>query len=236
MDAIFGVLLLLVFGVVTWCVSSEGAWGAALTFLCVLFAGLLTMNFFEPIAAMIEDKGGNLLAPYADLVAFVGLFTIFTLLGRLGTEQLAPTDLEVEGRLYQAGRWVFAAATGYLTMAILLTALHTAPLPRNFIGFRPEANNLFEFDAPDRRWLGFVQFVSENVLRSNRIFDGTVYKDVPGTTQQIWPSFPIRYATRREDIASGGGRKVGVSSGSTGGSTGGTTAPPPVNTGPAPAF
>ncbi|MSR60522.1 MAG: CvpA family protein [Planctomycetaceae bacterium] len=223
MDALFGLILLVVFAAVTWCVASEGAWGAALTFLCVLFAGLLTMNFFEPIAAMIEDKAGNFLAPYADVAAFVGLFTILTFLGRLATDQIAPTDLEMDGRLYQAARWVFAAATGYTTMAILLTAVHTAPLPRSFIGFRPEGNNLFEFDAPDRRWLGFVQHVSERVLPSNRIFDGTVYKDVPGTDQQVWPSFAIRYATRRQDLESGAGRKVG--GGGSRGSTGGSPAP-----------
>jgi hypothetical protein len=205
MDFLFPFLLALIFGIVTWCVASEGAWGAALTFLCVLFAGLLAMNFFEPVAAFIERSGGNFFIRYADVIALVGLFALFTFLGRAVTEQLSKIDIEMDARAYQFGRWLFAAATGYTTMAFLLTALHTAPLPREFIGFRPEADNFFDVDAPDRRWLGFVQYVSEHVLYRGRIFDGPV-GDVPGANPprtDIWPSFPIRYATRRADLASG---------------------------------
>jgi len=207
MDALFGLILIGMMAVITWCVASEGAWGAALTFLCVLFAGLLTMNFFEPIAAFIEDKGGNFLAPYADLLAFVGLFAGLTFLGRLATDTIAPTDIELDGRVQQVVRWLLAGATAYTTVAILLTAVHTAPLPRKFIGFRPEADNLFEAAAPDRQWLGFVQYVSERVLTTGRVFDGP-RATFEGTEQRVWPSFPIRYATRRDDIASGTARKA----------------------------
>src|SRR5262245_35762046 len=133
MDALFGLILIFILGVVTWCVAGEGAWGAALTFLCVFLAGMLTMNFFEPVAALIEQKGGDAAYRYADLIAFVGLFAGFTFLGRAATVNISPVEIEMETRAYQAARWLFAAATGYTTMAILLTALHTAPLPREFI-------------------------------------------------------------------------------------------------------
>jgi hypothetical protein len=207
MDALFSLFLFLIIGIVAWCVGSEGAWGAMLTFLCVLFAGLLTMNFFEPLAAAIENNGGNFLAPYSDLLAFLGLFAGFTFLGRAATEQISPTDIELDGRVYQAIRWIFAAATGYLTMAILCTAIHTAPLPREFIGFRPERANLLEITAPDRQWLGFSQYVSEKILSTGRIFDGTEFS-APRTDQKVWPSFPIRYATRRQELAAGGPRRT----------------------------
>jgi hypothetical protein len=229
MDALFGLLLGLVLGAVTWCVASEGAWGATLTFLCVLFAGLLTMNFFEPIAGMIEDGGGDFLAPFADLIAFMGTFGALTLVARMATEQISPVDIELDGRLYEATRWIFAAATGYVTMAIVLTAVHTAPLPREFIGFRPEKRNFFDISAPDRQWLGFTQHVSEHVLNAGRIFDGPVWK-IPGAEQQVWPSFAIRYATRRQDLATGAARKPLIGSVS-GGEAGGGVAP-----GPPPSF
>lgn len=208
MEYLFGVLLLFVFGVVTWCVSSEGAWGAGLTFLCVLFAGLLAMNFFEPVAGFIETTGGGFLRNYADLLALVGLFAGFTFLLRMGAEYLSPTDIQVESRLYHVARWLFAAAAGYTTMAILLTALHTAPLPREFIGFKPEARNLIDISAPDRQWLGFVQHVSERVLQTGRVFDGTDETQLhrlEGVNQRYWPSFALRYASRREGRAKGSG-------------------------------
>lgn len=207
MDALFSIILALVFGIVTWCVASEGAWGAALTFLCVLFAGLLTMNFFEPLAGLIADNAGSFFEPYADFIAFVGLFALFVFLARAATDQISPTDIPLESRVYEASRWLFALATGYTSMAILLTAVHTAPLPREFIGFRPEKANFFEISAPDRQWLGFTQHVSENLFSTGRVFDGSRW-DVPGTEQKIWPSFAIRYATRRDEVSTGAVRKT----------------------------
>ncbi len=196
MEAVFGILLLLIVVVVTWCVASEGAFGAGLTLLCVLFAGLLAMNFFEPVADML-DGVGTWMKDYSDFMALVGLFALFVFLGRLACDSIAPTEIEYDARIYNAARWLFALATGYVTMAILLTAVHTAPLPREFLGFAPERKNLFDVDAPDRRWLGLTQHVSEKILATGAIFDGPRFS-MPETPQQIWPSFPIRYATKRQ--------------------------------------
>lgn len=210
MDMLFGILLLVVFGAVAWCAAAEGPWGAPILFFCVLFSGLLAMNFFEVTAPFLE-RLGRVVAPFADFVSLVGLFALFTFLMRLGTENLAPTQIELDPRLSELIRWPFALACGYVTVGILLTAIHTAPLPREFLGFRPEARNFLDISAPDREWLGFTQYVSEEVLWSGRVFDGPVGK-IEGTDQQIWPSFPIRYAVKRQDYA--GGRKA-------------KTAPPP---------
>lgn len=120
--------------------------------------------------------------------------------------------------LDQVGRWFFGALTGYVTMAILLTALHTAPLPREFMGFKPERSNFFGM-APDRQWLGFVQYVTEKPFARimfqdpsskelvAHAFDGKY--EVLGDKSSpypntIWPSFPIRYAMRRDQIGNGG--------------------------------
>lgn len=193
------ILLILIVAAVTWVVASDGAWGAGLTFVCVLFSGLLAMNFFEPLATWLSSNFSGM-EPYWDLVSLTGLFAIFAFATRMGTEQLAPTQIEIDGRLYQPVRWLFAALSGYVTMAFLLTALHTAPLPREFIGFKPERKNLFNAVAPDRQWLGYTQWVSEKILVNGRIFDGPRFP-MPGTTQTVWPSFPIRYASRREAYA-----------------------------------
>jgi hypothetical protein len=115
---------------------------------------------------------------------------------------LVPSYIAVHSRLYDAARWIFGFLTGYVTMAILLTALHTAPLPREFLGFTPERKNLFGLAAPDREWLGFVQYVSEKSLRSSAdtVFDGTHFR-LPGHDNEIWPTFIIRYASRRDESA-----------------------------------
>ena len=204
---------LIVVGVVTWMVASEGIWGAAQTFLCTLLAGLVAMNFFEPLANMLRSF---IPENYCDIVALLGLFTALLFGLRMGTEHLSPSYIQVIPMLDTAGRYAFGAITGYLTMAILLTALHTAPLPREFMGFKAERNNVFGV-APDRQWLGFMQYVSEKPLSKAifrdkfgnqdivivHAFDGK-YEKIGDPAKPypngIWPSFPIRYAMRRERI------------------------------------
>ncbi len=208
-------VLLGILAVVTWCVAGEGAFSAAITCLSVLVAGLVSMNYFEPLANHLPTTG--FWYRWADTVCLIGLFTVTVTVLRLGSEQLAPRFIRMPVLPYGLLRWGAALLTGYVTMAFLLTALHTTPLPREFLGFRPERNNFFDVVAPDRQWLGFTQYVSENFLRKGRtghIFDGPrIRLGDPNNPypNEIWPSFPIRYATRRE-LLSGSGQATPTSS------------------------
>jgi len=224
------IAILAVIAVVTWCVASDGPWGAAITFVSVILSGLLAMNLFEPVAQFMAV---NVMNSYEwqhrwDVLALVGLFAAFVTLLRMLGETLMPTYAEVENLLYEFARWGFGFLTGYVVAAILLTALHTAPLPREFMGFVPERNNLFDFAAPDRQWLGFTQYVSEKSLRRSTpmgtpVFDGPVFPRIPSdlSTNHVWASFPIKYAARREQFTTGQ---------ASAGATSLPTAPPPPST------
>ncbi|MBA3313244.1 MAG: CvpA family protein [Planctomycetota bacterium] len=163
-------LIVAVIALITWCVASEGAVEAGTTFFAAVLSGLLAMNFFEPLADLLDDM--SFVGDRADMLALLGLFGVLLTLMRFGAEYLAPTFIGLQGIAYDIGRWGFAFLTAYTTAAILLTALHTAPLPREFWGFQPERNNLFNVVAPDRQWLGFVQYVTEKPFsRTQRIDD-----------------------------------------------------------------
>ena len=203
------VVLLIIVAVVTYCVAGEGAWGAAITAMSVVLAGLIAMNFYEPICENLMG-GDEYWQRRMDLVVLVGLF-VGALTGlRAGADHLSPTYIGVHRMVHEGVRWFSGLMAGYVTMAFLLTALHTAALPREFMGFRAERANFFA-TAPDRQWLGFVQYVTERVCVSSpaRPFDGPQIKLGDATDpnrnktnnwppEDIWPSFPIRYATRRE--------------------------------------
>lgn len=215
------VVLLIIMAAVTWCVASEGGWGAVLTFLSVIFSGLLAMNFFEGLAAFLSARMASV-EPYADFISLVGLFALFVTGLRFAGEQISLTQIELDGPVFQGCRWAFGLFTGYITMAFMLTALHTAPLPREFIQFTPERPNLFGVAAPDRQWLGFTQHVSENVLSSDRIFDGMVIKGmVVQGKKPVWVTFPIRYASRRENYAVPSSARMGLRTVAPGGGGGG---------------
>lgn len=214
-------LLLAVVALVAWCVASDGAFSAGITFLCVLLAGIVAMNFFEPVAIFIERNIPSI-ARVADVAALVGIFIAATFALRLGTEQIVKLYVELIPLAHDILRWVFGVATGYVTMAFLLTALHTAPFEREFLGFRAERANLFNIAAPDRQWLGFTQYLTEHSFarRDGHAFDTLMQATADPTRPDLLSTFTIRYATRR---ANNGG----------GGAGGGTaTAPAPIQTAP----
>ncbi|MCG6158356.1 CvpA family protein [Rubinisphaera margarita] len=198
--------LIAVIAVTAWCVASEGAWGAALTFLSVLFAGIIAMNYFEPLAEAMSGSLG--LGPSWqnrwDFLSLMLLFIGFTFVFRLGSEQILPVAVEVHPLAFDGVRWFAGVMTGYLTAAFILTTLHTAPVPLNYVGFEPERDNLLGMAAPDRQWLGFVQYMTEKPLTrpGNHIFDGAVVRLSNGQ-EKVIPTFAIRYATRRGQTTGG---------------------------------
>lgn len=223
------VALLLIFALVVWNVGAEGAWGAAAVFFSVLFGGLIAMDYFEPVAELLQSAFGSDWANRVDFIALVGLFAISVFALRFLSEKLVPHFISVHQRFYDVCRWVFAVGTGYVTMAFLLTALHTAPLPREFLGFTPERNNFFGMLSPDRDWLGFVQYVSEKSMPSSeegRVFDGSRFR-LPGHDNEVWPTFIFRYASRRESYGSGSVAAVAPPTETPAGGTSGTHHPPP---------
>ncbi len=206
MPAIIDILMLLIFAGVTYCVAGEGAWGAAITAFSVILGGLFAMNFFESICDSL--LGTNYWwQERLDVIVLVGLFGGAVAGLRAGADYFSPTYIGVHRLVHEGARWACGTLAGYVTMAILLTALHTAPLDREFLGFKAERGNFFGL-APDRQWLGFMQRSSEWVYSKypKRIFDGPVKAmGEPGTfPDPVWPSFPIRYASRRQ-IGAGAG-------------------------------
>ncbi len=220
------ILLILVLVAVTWCVASEGAGGAAITLLAILFSGLLAMNYFEPLALLLQD---NISSSFSwksrwDFIALLGLFAFFIGVIRFLAAKISPEYIHVHAYTYEAARWGCGLLAGYITMAFLFASLHTAPLPREFIGFKPENNKmLFGIVGPDRQWLGFTQYVSERVYprtvskknkqgqfkMTKQIFDGrTRWQEGVAinkqTEDEIFSSFILRYATRREKLETGG--------------------------------
>ncbi len=198
--------LIAVIGLVTWCVASDGAWGAAFTLISVVISGLLAMSFFEAMATFLQQNVANSVGWQHrwDIIALVGLFSVFVFGLRTATEQILPVDIEIHGMVFDIARWACGFLTGCVTMAILLTALHTAPLPRKFVGFAPEPGNRggpIGQTGPDLKWLGYVHRMTETAFRRGihgPIFDGATFPFYEGGEFRVLPSFPIRYASRRD--------------------------------------
>jgi hypothetical protein len=159
-----GVIVLLVLGM-TYALSSEGAWGAALMFFNVMFAGLIAFNFYEPLAAKLAESASSFVN-WADMLCLAGLFLISLIVLRVTTDMIAPAMVRLPTPAYHIGRLVFGLAASLMTMAILLCILETTPVDRRILGDITYASkHPFEFGF-DRKWLGFVQHTSGVIFPS----------------------------------------------------------------------
>lgn len=153
-DLVIAFLILLM----TYVLSSEGLWGAALMFFNVVFGGLIAFNFYEPLARLIDSTGIGW--GFSDTLSLLSIFCVSVMLLRMTTETLAPAMVRFPVPIYHPGRLFFALATSLVTMAILILAFHTAPVNKKIFGAID-----YKYKPPfgmglDHQWLGFFQYTT----------------------------------------------------------------------------
>jgi hypothetical protein len=159
---IFDVVVAFLILLMTYAISSEGLWGAALMFFNVLFGGLIAFNFYEPLARLIDSTG--IPWGFSDTLSLLGLFCVSVGLLRMATETLAPAMVRFPMPIYHAGRLFFALATTLVTMSILILAFHTAPVHKKAFGAMD-----YKYKPPfgmglDHQWLGFFQYTTGDIF------------------------------------------------------------------------
>jgi hypothetical protein len=157
-DLVFGFLILLM----TYALSSEGLWGAALMFFNVLFGGLIAFNFYEPLAKLIDSTGIGW--GYSDAFSMLSIFCLSVMLLRMTTETIAPAMVRFPVPIYHAGRLLFALGTSLVTMAILILSFHASPVHKKVFGAID-----YKYKPPfgmglDHQWLGFFQYTTGNIF------------------------------------------------------------------------
>ena len=167
MEVGFNLGLVLLIAGLTYALTSEGLWGAALMFFNVLFAGMIAFNFYEPLAVLLDKTGINW--GFSDTLCFLLTFCVALVALRLITETLAPAMVRFPMPIYHAGRFVFGVAGAMVTMAILLIGFECAPVHKKlFKAYNYDSKPPFGLGL-DHQWLGFFQhatggaFVQYNV-------------------------------------------------------------------------
>ncbi len=110
----------------TWALTSEGLWGSALMFFNVLFGAMVALNFYEPLAKLIDSTG--IPWGFSDTLCMMLLFSITVLILRMTTETLAPAQVRFPMPVYHLGRLVFGLGGAVITIAIVILAFHCAPV------------------------------------------------------------------------------------------------------------
>lgn len=159
------ITLVLILGM-TYALTSEGLWGAALMFFNTLFAGLIAFNFYEPLAALIAENA-TFMANFADVTALMSIFLASLLLLRLTTDSLGPSMVRFPTALYHPGRFLFAALASVVMAGIVILAYETSPVQSKLLGvfdwkYMPLYGRRF-----DRDFLAFFQYTSGNTFARN---------------------------------------------------------------------
>ncbi len=143
----------------TYALSSEGVWGAALMFFNLVFAGIIAFNFYEPLAGWMADQSSSM-AGWADMLCLMGLFVISLIILRVITDMIAPAMTRLPTPVYHLGRLLFGFAGSCVAMAIILCGFETAPVHRKMFGVVD-----YQWAPPfhmglDHKWLAFMQYTT----------------------------------------------------------------------------
>jgi hypothetical protein len=140
----------------TYVVTSEGLWGAALVFFNVLFAAMIAFNFYEPVANLLDSTGINW--GFSDTLCMLGLFCVALTALRMTTETIAPAMVRFPTPVYHAGRLVFGLGAAAVTMAIVILAFHAAPVHKKiFSAVDHKTKPPFGLGL-DHLWLSYFQY------------------------------------------------------------------------------
>ncbi|MCC6417660.1 MAG: CvpA family protein [Gemmataceae bacterium] len=156
-------LILLTLGVmggVAYAHFREGLFTAVTTLVNVFLAGLLTFNFFEPLARTIGGLfRGSFLSGYEDFLAIVVLFCALLFGLRTLTIRYNGDLIEFPPAVQQFGAAFVGLLAGYLLAGILICAFETLPWGQHFLGFEPRGKDespLRRVLPPDRVWLAMM--------------------------------------------------------------------------------
>jgi hypothetical protein len=180
-----------------WAVAGQGLFRACLTVVATLVAGTVALNVFEPASGIVlwmVPAAGSWTDLFVIILTAAGVgFGVFQLLDRLW-----PQDLELAVRTDSIARWSFGVIAGYFATGLLLTAMHTAPVPKGILGFSTQRRNVAGLFAPDRTWLTLLDQMQSSSLRRRvqlvEVVDGRELLSERSLPSDYFASLPDRYA------------------------------------------
>ena len=204
------VVFLAVVALTAWFVSRRLVIDSAILLLTTLFASVIAMVTFEYIAGACRDNflsdNDFVVANYLWIFFLLGIFGLsFLILQQIFSRAIGrPPEL---GRIAESlGCWVIGGLTGYVLAAFLLVAAQTAPGTRSLGGtLYPEATRRpgpVMSSGPDYQYLTMVEYSCKprfDLTLESWQLGRPVVSAALGLGQ--WPSFIIRYALWREELA-----------------------------------
>jgi hypothetical protein len=178
----YATLLLCLF-VLAACVAflfQEGIWGNAVRLVNVVFAVLLALNFYEPVAAKITNISADV-KNYVVMFDFISLWVCFAVcmaVFRTVTDQVSKVKVRFLQVVDRPGGIVLSICIGWVMVGFTLISLHVSPLSQYpMLGsFKPQ-DGMFLGLAPDRELLGFAKYQSSGAYSRSADHDTSFPND-----------------------------------------------------------
>lgn len=186
------IVLIVIFVACFASLMNSGMWSNTITLINVITAGLLAMNYFEPLADFFDKQAPSWTYVW-DFVSLWLVFGISMLALRAVTDIASKVQVKFHPTVEKVGGLLMAVWASWIVLCFATATLHAAPLARNFLGgaFQPEPESKMLFGLqPDRVWLGWVNRESKGALR--RLGTAAPF-DQRG-------DFILRYAERRAEF------------------------------------
>lgn len=186
------IVLIVIFVACFASLMNSGLWSNTITLINAITAGLLAMNYYEPLAEFLDKQAPSWTYVW-DFVSLWFIFGLAMLALRAVTDLASTVQLKFHPLVEKIGGLLMAVWASWIVLCFATATLHTAPLARNFLGggFQPEPESRMLFGLqPDRVWLGWVNRESKGALRR---LGTTAPFDARG-------EYILRYAERRAEF------------------------------------
>ena len=175
-------------------VFNEGLWSACLLLMNVLLAGIIAVNFFEPVANWFDSMAPSL-TYFWDFLSIWLCFAIALVVLRLATGFLSGYRMRFKRPVDVAGGVFFSLLVGWVMLGFTLFTLHMAPLGQHFLGFQQQRDTHMIFGlSPDRTWLALMNKLSDPE-------SGSLSRSANPTDPHIFnpqDDFILKYGQRRK--------------------------------------
>ena len=156
-------IFLVIFATCMALLYQDGMWGNAIRLINIVTAALLATNYFEPLAAYLEEMQPSY-AYLWDFLTLWALFALFLIVFRAATDTISRVKVRFLALADRIGSVVFSAWIAWVLISFTAFSLHLAPLGREFLGgsFNPEQR--VAGNSAELYWLGFMQNVSRGTF------------------------------------------------------------------------
>lgn len=196
-------LLFLIFAGVAAGLWFQGTWSNALALPSIILAAAIATNFFEPLAAFLEDNYAPAKYLY-DFIVLWGIFTAFYATFRGLTDAFAEGWITFPFPVETSCRSVLAIINSWVLVCFTAFSLHLAPL--NAVdplgAWSTPMEGTFLGMSPDRQWAAFAHSRSRGAL-SRGSFDPQALnpEDVEANVQAFDSTGEFIYRARQRRIA-----------------------------------